>query len=228
MKKTILSATLVIILTAGVSANTHASLASNATLLIGPQSTRCYLDLGVPGACEVAEIPDANYWGIDTDPYDGVAVIEEFDLVAIEAGANGGIVLGSVQEPGDIDAEWEWFGALGSHTQAGTLSIASDDGAGNVTLDMTGWNIVWNGGDINLDWRDTHYSTITCGNTCENGDTFTLDYDNFYLAAGGFPSLELYTLHLSGTISAVPVPSAVWLFSSGLIGLMGLARRKAS
>ena len=34
MKKTILSATLVIILTAGVSANTHASLASNATLLI--------------------------------------------------------------------------------------------------------------------------------------------------------------------------------------------------
>ena len=225
MKKTILSATLVIILTAGVSANTHASLASNATLLIGPQTTHCSYGLGVPGACTISEIPDANYWGIDVDA-DGVNVINETDLVAIEAGTDGGIVLGSVQEPGDIDAEWEWFGALGSHTQAGTLSIASDDGAGNVTLDMTGWNIVWNGGDINLDWRDTHYSTITCGNTCENGDTFILDYDNFYLAAGGFPSLELYTLHLSGTISAVPAPAAVWLFGSGLIGLIGLARRK--
>jgi len=28
-------------------------------------------------------------------------------------------------------------------------------------------------------------------------------------------------------ISEVPVPAAVWLFGSGLIGLVGLARRKA-
>ena len=31
----------------------------------------------------------------------------------------------------------------------------------------------------------------------------------------------------SGDVSAVPVPAAVWLFGSGLIGLIGLARRKA-
>lgn len=31
----------------------------------------------------------------------------------------------------------------------------------------------------------------------------------------------------SGDISAVPVPTAVWLFGSGLIGLIGFARRKA-
>lgn len=30
----------------------------------------------------------------------------------------------------------------------------------------------------------------------------------------------------SGDISAVPVPAATWLFASGLIGLIGLARRK--
>jgi len=28
------------------------------------------------------------------------------------------------------------------------------------------------------------------------------------------------------TVSAVPVPAAVWLFGSGMLGLMGLARRK--
>ena len=28
------------------------------------------------------------------------------------------------------------------------------------------------------------------------------------------------------TVSAVPVPAAVWLFGSGLVGLIGLARRK--
>ncbi|NOX08045.1 MAG: DUF1566 domain-containing protein [Gammaproteobacteria bacterium] len=30
----------------------------------------------------------------------------------------------------------------------------------------------------------------------------------------------------SGDVSAVPVPAAVWLFGSGLLGLMGVARRK--
>ena len=30
----------------------------------------------------------------------------------------------------------------------------------------------------------------------------------------------------SGDVSAVPVPAAVWLFGSGLIGLLGLAKRK--
>ena len=31
-----------------------------------------------------------------------------------------------------------------------------------------------------------------------------------------------------GDVSAVPVPAAVWLFGSGLLGLIGLARRKKS
>lgn len=31
----------------------------------------------------------------------------------------------------------------------------------------------------------------------------------------------------SGDVGAVPVPAAVWLFGSGLIGLIGVARRKA-
>ena len=32
----------------------------------------------------------------------------------------------------------------------------------------------------------------------------------------------------SGDVSAVPVPAAVWLFGSGLIGLLGVAKRKKS
>jgi len=35
------------------------------------------------------------------------------------------------------------------------------------------------------------------------------------------------TLIFSGSVSAVPVPAAVWLFGSGLIGLIGVAKRKA-
>jgi len=33
---------------------------------------------------------------------------------------------------------------------------------------------------------------------------------------------------LSGTVNSVPVPAAVWLFGSGLLGLIGIARRKTS
>lgn len=39
---------------------------------------------------------------------------------------------------------------------------------------------------------------------------------------GGFR----YFLHLEGTVQAVPVPAAAWLFGSGLLGLLGLGRRR--
>ena len=31
----------------------------------------------------------------------------------------------------------------------------------------------------------------------------------------------------TGDVSAVPVPAAVWLFGSGLLGLIGVARRNS-
>ena len=31
----------------------------------------------------------------------------------------------------------------------------------------------------------------------------------------------------TGDVAAVPIPAAVWLFGSGLVGLFGLARRRA-
>jgi hypothetical protein len=37
-----------------------------------------------------------------------------------------------------------------------------------------------------------------------------------------FPTLQ------PGVVNAVPVPAAVWLFGSGLLGLVGVARRKTS
>jgi len=55
----------------------------------------------------------------------------------------------------------------------------------------------------------------------------------YYLAVGSYSGLSdipfgaNYTLHISQSVSAVPVPAAVWLFGSGLIALAGLVRRKA-
>ena len=94
---------------------------------------------------------------------------------------------------------------------------------------------------------------MTCGSDCSVGDTFSLFYTATVTEGPftgvryrlGFDSgaLSLASAGLSasvaeatedpgvtatGTIgtSAVPVPAAVWLFGSGLLGLIGIARRK--
>ncbi len=78
----------------------------------------------------------------------------------------------------------------------------------------------------------TGLATITCSvASCSNSSTYTLSYSanvpqadssNF---GGVLYSLEL-TGHITAPTSAVPVPAAVWLFGSGLLGLVGVARRK--
>lgn len=36
------------------------------------------------------------------------------------------------------------------------------------------------------------------------------------------------TYTAAGIVSTVPLPTSVWLFGSGLLGLIGIARRKAA
>ena len=43
-----------------------------------------------------------------------------------------------------------------------------------------------------------------------------------YSASSG----DYFTFAFEGSVSAVPVPAAVWLFGSGFLGLVGVARRK--
>jgi len=61
----------------------------------------------------------------------------------------------------------------------------------------------------------------------DDGDTWLRNQDQIY-----YSSLPTSTAFADGVwlyreASVVPVPAAVWLFGSGLIGLIGLARRKA-
>jgi hypothetical protein len=90
---------------------------------------------------------------------------------------------------------------------------------------MTGWNVHWNDGDI--DMGQGADAIVTCGNTCEVGDSFTLDY-NAVVPSGSFIGVA-YQFHITGTIgeqTVIPIPAAVWLFGSGLLGLVGVARRR--
>jgi hypothetical protein len=100
------------------------------------------------------------------------------------------------------------------------------------TLDLRGWAWTWNdqvipmGGDPANFASDTQQASITCSiASCSNSSSVTLDYQ------GHVPNADpsnlgalLYGLQLEGHV--VPVPAAVWLFGSDLIGLIGVARRK--
>jgi hypothetical protein len=145
--------------------------------------------------------------------------------------ATGGIALGTTQAAGAIDQTWSFFSNNGNHFTdiATTVSNATGNTA---DVNMTGWSVFWNGIDIPMGaGPSAGVASVTCGVDCATGDTFTLTY----LATvpvgdpSGFGGVN-YQLNLVGSVAAgapaVPVPAAVWLFGSGLVGLVGVARRR--
>ena len=197
--------------------------------LATPQTTSCLLDTVPP--CLDTRYNVTSLVGSFFNLANSDAPIESFD----------GIVLGTTQPasnshsgapdgseiPG-IDNPWLFASNTGMHQS--TSDINKID---NTSIDFSGWSVTWNGiadipmgGDTTNFPTDTGIASISCG-ACGDGDAYTLDYaahvplndpSNF----GG----SVYLLHLEGVISKVPVPAAVWLFGSGLLGLVGVARRK--
>lgn len=68
-------------------------------------------------------------------------------------------------------------------------------------------------------WSATEYA-LNADNAWVFGMGFGGQYDGTKLAG-----YYAWAVH-SGDVSPVPVPAAVWLFGSGLIGLIGIAKRK--
>lgn len=177
-------------------------------------------------------VGDINFDGIPDIIYIPVNSVEGIILGATDqlaSGSHNGIPDGT--ESPSVDSPWNFFNNTGMHEfQSGASVIAS---AGNTaTLDFSGWTVDWNGVEINMGstaWGSNPdgVANVTCGVDCGDGDTYTLDYTATVPNDGStnFGGVQ-YGLHLEGTISAVPVPAAVWLFGSGLLGLVGVARRR--
>lgn len=108
--------------------------------------------------------------------------------------------------------------AGGGAAPSGTV----DGAAGTIDVDMSSWFAFWNGNDFNQGAQAT-------GTYDEATGAFTLNWSST-INGGPFDGATGFW-QLSGTAnveapSSVPVPAAVWLMGSGLIGLAGVARRR--
>ena len=104
--------------------------------------------------------------------------------------------------------------------------------AHDITMQMTGPDTA--AGDMMFDWGATTniHVTVDFGVTMNGDGTIdfiTLDGPSADGIAGNpmdngpFPGFNAAFI---GTATTVPVPAAVWLFGSGLVGLAGVARRR--
>ena len=135
----------------------------------------------------------------------------------------------------NIDNPWLFFSNTGMHQSTSAVSVTSASG-NTASLDMAGWDVTWNsiasipmGAGV---WGNTSIfsegvGNVVCGVDCGDADSYTLDYHGTVPVndPSGFGGVK-YALHLEGNVTAIPVPAAVWLFGSGLMGLVGVARRR--
>jgi len=173
-----------------------------------------------------------TYFGMDND---GSGAISGGEKVALSPGSDGGVILGDTQALGGIDTTWNFFSNTGNTYTTANTTI-SNVGVKSFDVSMSGWTVNWAGGDIDMSGDTVNFSedsgiaSVTCAVDCAIGDTYVLDYAAHTPKDGGGTSFKgvLYNFHMEGTVAAVPVPAAVWLFGSGLLGLVGVARRKKS
>ena len=148
------------------------------------------------------------------------------------SGQHTGTIDGS-ENPASDNA-WNFFQNTGMHTLTSPISVLTDSGS-TKTLDFAGWGVNWGNfgpGAPAATIPMGGVATIVCSTaSCSDSSTYTLDMDVHVPA--GFPSVP-YSLHLEGHVNggpttqppAIPVPAAAWLFGSGLVGLVGVARRR--
>lgn len=200
----------------------HAALVNGSTLDFTP------LDPGIVGG----PLPDDGQGS-----YFGLEVTTNF-FVFVPLTSLNGIVLGTTQpaDPffGNIDVPWLFAGTPGVHQTLSNSNVLSASGD-TATVDLSGWGINWiNNADIDLGsgaWNGNAngVADIECqsGSGCGDGASYMLDYSATVPPnhPSGFGGVR-YVLHLEGTITAIPVPAAIWLFISGLLVLTGAMRTR--
>lgn len=122
------------------------------------------------------------------------------------------------------------FGPVATYTQQTDSAsngpfpgVTGDLSGNNLTLDLRSWTAWWNGTDFNQGAAGVTATTDAGGNFTASwtapvvGGPFNGQTGSWTITGTAGPV---------GSTPEVPIPAAVWLFGSGLLGLVGVARRK--
>ncbi|MDA3868505.1 MAG: VPLPA-CTERM sorting domain-containing protein [Gammaproteobacteria bacterium] len=174
-------------------------------------------------------------------------------LILISGSANAALINLTVN--GTVDGALNWGGLSAGNTITAdlTLDTASYTGNGYETFYFTGDNtLAITAGSFSFD--QSMDSALNASIAFNDGVMVDFNFGALFGINGApeeFDSAGLYVLadrsvtigngnnkvttdyllaaHWeAATLTAVPVPAAVWLFGSGLLGLAGVARRKAA
>lgn len=134
------------------------------------------------------------------------------------------------------------FSFFGVSTHVGTLPVSYQNGGVNLapsadvdlgncvgsvcamTADLSSWEVFWNGSSFQQGPRPLNTGPFVLASGTL--DMVTGHYELSWASQiyqGPFNAVTGYW-HIEGT-HVVPVPAAVWLFGSGLLGLIGMSRR---
>lgn len=95
-----------------------------------------------------------------------------------------------------------------------------------ISVELSSWEVMWNGSAFEQGPRplNTGPFELAIGTYDLVTHVYSLNWKS-QINGGPFNGVTGYW-HLEGAVSAVPVPTAVWLFGSGLLGLIGVARSR--
>ncbi|HEB93181.1 MAG TPA: hypothetical protein ENI94_06885 [Gammaproteobacteria bacterium] len=142
-------------------------------------------------------------------------------------------VTSSVSSPGAVTAVTQTLAATQQifYTSAGSSPFSSNNGfsgvMGNVTPTSLDFNIV--DLDSAYDYLFSDPNVLFSGNSITiSGLTGLEGGVNIYNFAGGAAdNSSIFTFNATSlSVNPVPIPASVWLFCSGLIGLISMAKRR--
>lgn len=136
----------------------------------------------------------------------------------------------------DIFSDGGLTTAIGTAVGTGNLTAAAFNGFDGGLIGTIGWNfdVTAEGNgfvDRTTSFLDNNYVTSSAGYTA-NSTTGSYSSMTLWGADGNYDvNTSMFDVNTTNmgvdlVVTFVPVPAAVWLFGSGLIGLVTLARRK--
>ena len=250
MKKTAIAAALMIVSGASQAATLTAGETFDINILADGTSCFTFGDCtAVPTSAFVDNDDDATAAAGSANPAFGSAIAGDtlagiINVTTADDG-NGGVTftVNSFNMDTYLGTSGGSFATMAADTSAMSGAV---DSQGNITFDPTGrtgmaqfFNTslgeqLWNQGSTFTSGSQTNAVTTLTGSALALDGTATI-VSNSAVANWGFfvgtPYSEVFSLDFSNATvvespAAVPVPAAVWLFGSGLVGLAGIARRR--